>query len=225
MAADLSTIDNLMNKYPSLEPCAHAIRRAYEILRNCFLNGGKLLICGNGGSAADSEPIVGELMTGFLLRRRPSKTIRQKLAACYASDGRYLAEHLQGALPAYSLSSQTSLMTACANDISADMVYAQQVFGYGKEGDALWGISTSGKSKNVIYALQVAGALGLHRIGFTGQDGGKMKEICETTVCVPFTCTPEIQEMHVVIYHTLCAMLEEEYFADREEELPCLTQR
>jgi D-sedoheptulose 7-phosphate isomerase len=223
MFAEMKRIDQLINKYPSLEPCAQDIRRAYEILKNCFQQGGKLLVCGNGGSAADSEHIVGELMKGFLMKRRPPKAIRQKLSACYKADGRYLAEHLQGGLPAYSLSSQTALLTACANDIAADMVYAQQVYGYGKEGDVLWGISTSGRSKNVLYALQVAGALGLQRIGFTGQDGGKMKEICEAAVCVPSACTPEIQEMHIVIYHVLCAMLEEDFFADGEKDLPCLT--
>jgi D-sedoheptulose 7-phosphate isomerase len=207
------SIERLIQKYPGLEPCAPDIQRAFETLRAVYRRGGKLLVCGNGGSAADSEHIVGELMKGFLLKRLLPEPERQELLRCFPVEGAYLADHLQGALPAICLSSQVSLLTAFSNDVAADMAFAQQVWGYGKPGDALLGISTSGSSPNVVHALQVARVRQMHTIGLTGEDGGKLKALCEVTVCAPSNRTPEIQEQHVAIYHTLCLMLEEEFFS------------
>ena len=208
----MTSIQQLIATYPDLATSAPEIEAAFQILRTCFSNGGKLLTCGNGGSAADSEHIVAELMKGYLLRRPVSEEMRLKLKAISPRDGDYLADHLQGGLPAISLVSQTSLLSAIANDTAADMVYAQQVYAYGREGDALIVLSTSGNSRNVINALQVARALGLHTIGLTGPTGGALQSYCEVCIRVPGESTPAIQERHLPIFHVLCAMLEEEFF-------------
>jgi D-sedoheptulose 7-phosphate isomerase len=202
----------LIRKYPELESCAASIMQAFEAIRQSYRSGGKLLVCGNGGSAADSEHIVGELMKGFMYKRPVSANQREKFLKMFPDNGGYLADQLQGALPAISLVSQTSLATAFINDQSADMVYAQQVFGYGKPGDVLVGLSTSGNSKNVVHALQVARVLGLTTIGLSGQGGGKMNELCDVLIRVPYESTPDIQERHLPIYHALCMMLEQEFF-------------
>jgi len=209
----MTRIEQLISTYPELEACATDIQATFEILRNCYRHGGKLLTCGNGGSAADAEHIVGELMKGYLLKRPIPEEMRLKLASISQQDGDYLANQLQDALPAISLVSQTSLLSAIANDTAADMVYAQQVYAYGREGDVLIGLSTSGNSRNVIYAMQVARAMGLHTIGLTGPTGGVLKPLCDICICVPGESTPVIQERHLPIFHVLCAMLEEEFFA------------
>ncbi|MBS4205203.1 D-sedoheptulose-7-phosphate isomerase [Lederbergia citrea] len=205
-------IDRLVTKYPELSACVADIEETFQLLRETYRNEGQVLLCGNGGSAADCEHIVGELMKGFLLKRPVNDSIKKKLQEDFPNDGDYLADHLQGALPAISLVSQSSLISAFANDIAADMIYAQQVFGYGRPGDAVIGISTSGNSKNVIHALQVARAKGLKTIGLTGKNGGQMNSICDVTICVPLEETLDIQERHLPIYHTLCVMLEKEFF-------------
>ena len=209
----MTRIEQLILTYPELEACATDIQATFEILRTCYRHGGKLLTCGNGGSAADAEHIVGELMKGYLLKRPIPEEMRLKLASISQQDGDYLANQLQDALPAISLVSQTSLLSAIANDTAADMVYAQQVYAYGREGDVLIGLSTSGNSRNVIYAMQVARAMGLHTIGLTGPTGGVLKPLCDICICVPGESTPVIQERHLPIFHVLCAMLEEEFFA------------
>ncbi len=209
----MTRIEQLIETYPDLESCAPDIQASFETLRTCYHGGGKLLTCGNGGSAADAEHIVGELMKGYLLKRSISEQMRAKLVSASAEDGNYLASHLQGALPAISLVNQTSLLSAIANDTAADMVYAQQVYAYGREGDTLIGISTSGNSRNVILAMQVARALGVRTIGLTGPTGGALKPLCDVCICVPAENTPAIQERHLPIFHVLCAMLEEEFFA------------
>ena len=209
----MTRIEQLISTYPELEACATDIQATFEILRTCYRHGGKLLTCGNGGSAADAEHIVGELMKGYLLKRPIPEEMRLKLASISQQDGDYLANQLQDALPAISLVSQTSLLSAIANDTAADMVYAQQVYAYGREGDVLIGLSTSGNSRNVIYAMQVARAMGLHTIGLTGPTGGVLKPLCDICICVPRESTPVIQERHLPIFHVLCAMLEEEFFA------------
>ena len=209
----MTRIEQLIETYPDLESCAPDIQAAFETLRTCYHGGGKLLTCGNGGSAADAEHIVGELMKGYLLKRPLSEDMRAKLVSASAEAGDYLASHLQGALPAISLVSQTSLLSAISNDTAADMVFAQQVYAYGHEGDALIGLSTSGNSRNVILAMQVARALGLRTIGLTGPTGGALKPLCDVCICVPAENTPAIQERHLPIFHVLCAMLEEEFFA------------
>jgi phosphoheptose isomerase len=209
----MTRIEQLISTYPELEACASDIQNAFEILRTCYRGGGKVLTCGNGGSAADAEHIVGELMKGYLLKRSIAEEFRAKLLAASPQNGDYLADHLQGGLPAISLVSQNALLSAIANDTAADMVFAQQVYGYGGEGDALIGLSTSGNSRNVIHAMQVARALGLHTIALTGPTGGMLKSLCEVCICVPGENTPVVQERHLPIFHVLCAMLEEEFFA------------
>jgi len=205
-------LQTLIHRYPDLAACAADIQAAYALLADTYRQGGKVLICGNGGSAADSEHIVGELMKGYLAPRPIPDGFRQQFLAAFPAHGAYLADHLQGALPAISLVSQTSFLTAYANDVAADMVFAQQVFGYGRPGDALLAISTSGQASNVLHALRVARALGLRTIGLTGQDGGAMKDLCDVVIRVPGQRSPEIQERHAAAYHALCALLEEEFF-------------
>lgn len=209
----MTRIEQLISTYPELDACARDIQNAFEILRTCYREGGKVLTCGNGGSAADAEHIVGELMKGYLLRRSIPEKTRTKLLATSPQNGDYLADHLQGGLPAISLVSQNALLSAIANDTAADMGFAQQVYSYGREGDALIAISTSGNARNVIHAMQVARALGLHTIGLTGPTGGALKALCDVCICAPGANTPAVQEHHLPIFHVLCAMLEEEFFA------------
>ncbi len=203
----------LLEHYPDLLPCIDDVGAASNLLTATYRSGGKLLICGNGGSAADSDHIVGELMKSFELKRPIKDDLRQRLNEISPEMGDYLADHLQGALPAISLSAHAALASAVINDIAGEMTFAQQVLGYGVKGDSLIGISTSGNSLNVRYALTIARALGLHTIGLTGKSGGKMRDLCDVTICVPFDRTLHIQERHLPIYHTLCIILEQEFFA------------
>lgn len=206
-------LEQLAARYPDLAPCLNDLEAAFELLRDRFASGGKLLLCGSGGSAADSEHIVGELMKAFERKRPLPETVRAGLTEAFGNEGDYLADHLQGALPAFSLVSQTALITAVANDVDAELIYAQQVYGYGRPGDALLGISTSGNSANILHALRVAHALGLATIGLTGRSGGAMKGLCDVTICVPEDDTLRIQERHLPVYHTLCRLLEQRFFA------------
>jgi D-sedoheptulose 7-phosphate isomerase len=208
----MDPLTKLIEKYPELAVCAPEIQGGFETLRDCFAAGGKLLVCGNGGSAADAEHIVGELMKAYLLPRPLPPAARQALLAASPENGATLADHLQGALPAISLVSQSALISAFANDVDPVLIFAQQVFGYGKAGDALWAISTSGNARNVIAALAVGRALGLRTIGLTGPTGGAMIAFCDVAIRVPGDSTPAIQERHLPIYHTLCAMLEQAFF-------------
>jgi D-sedoheptulose 7-phosphate isomerase len=201
----------LFEQRGELSPCRLSLESAFEALTSCFQAGNKLLICGNGGSAADTEHIVGELMKGFRSRRPLPEPQVNKLRELYGAEGEEIARRLQGALPAISLVSQISLATAVANDVSADMVFAQQVFGYGRRGDSLLAISTSGNAANVINAVKVARALELKTIALTGE-GGTLKELAEITISVPGGDTARIQEYHMSIYHSLCAALEAEMF-------------
>jgi D-sedoheptulose 7-phosphate isomerase len=169
-----------------------------------FASGGKLLVCGNGGSAADADHIVGELMKGFYKKRSLPAEEASKL-------GEY-ARYLQGALPAIALTQHAALSTAFLNDVNPEMGFAQQVYGYGRDGDVLLGISTSGNSKNVCNAVRVAMNLGIKTIGLTGRKGGRLSEISDVCIGVPADITADIQELHLPIYHTLCAMLEELFF-------------
>jgi len=203
---------SLFTQYPALTVCQDAIEQAFLILQACYQNKGKLLVCGNGGSAADAEHIVGELMKGFMLKRPLSTEQRAKLTTLFPADGDYLADHLQGALPAIALTGQLALSTAFLNDVAGDMVFAQQVYGYAQPTDALLAISTSGNSKNVLNAIKVAKALGVKTIGLTGQQGGQMNKLCDVVVRVPAGEVYVIQEYHLPVYHTLCRMLEVEFF-------------
>lgn len=202
----------LIEKYPDLGVCKEDIYRAFELMCKCYSEKGKIMTCGNGGSASDSEHIVGELMKGFKSKRALPLTFKHKITSLFPDDGNYLSSHLQGALPAIALTSNSTLNTAFANDVAADMIFAQQVYGYGNKGDILVGLSTSGDSINVIRALQVAKAKGIITISLTGQSGGKMKNLCDIAIRVPRTSTPDIQELHLPVYHAICLMLENEFF-------------
>lgn len=193
---------DLLTRYPQLKTCEKDIELALSLMIDTYKKGGKILVCGNGGSSADADHIVGELMKGFLKSRKVTdERIPQELR-----------EKLQGALPAISLSAHTSLMTATINDNDADMIFAQQVYGYAKENDLLIAISTSGNSKNVVNAVEVAKALGVKAIALTGKTGGELKQFADVTICAPSTETYKIQEYHLPIYHYLCAKVEEEIF-------------
>ena len=209
-----AVLPELIARYPELDECGPDIDRAFQTLADCFEGGGKLLLCGNGGSAADCEHLVGELMKGFLSKRPLPPEERSSLLDAFPGEGEYLADHLQGALPAISLVSHSGLMTAYVNDVAADMIYAQQVFGYGRPGDALIAISTSGSSRNVLNALRVARSRGLATVGFSGRSGGEMPALCDVLVRVPEDDTLKIQERHLPIYHALCSMLEQAFFPD-----------
>jgi D-sedoheptulose 7-phosphate isomerase len=205
-------IERLITRFPELTVCKSAVCSACETIIACYKNGNKLLVCGNGGSAADSDHIVGELMKGFYLKRPIGQNKRKKIVELFPDDGDYLADHLQGALPAISLTEHSSLNFAYANDVAPDMVFAQQVFGYGVENDVLLAISTSGNASNVLNAVKIAKAFGMHTIGLTGSSGGLLKTHCDTVICVPADFTPDIQELHLPVYHAICATVEEEFF-------------
>jgi D-sedoheptulose 7-phosphate isomerase len=208
--------DECLKRYPLLQPCSNDILGAFDLLVTCYSSGGKVLICGNGGSASDAEHIVGELMKKFRIRRPADQLIREKMAALGFDGADHLVSQLERALPAISLVSHTSIITAIANDIGGDMIFAQQVYGYGKPGDILIGLSTSGNSSNILAAIKVARALDMQVIGLTGESGGKMKGLCNVTIAVPDSITFQIQELHLPVYHLLCAMLEEEFFGTAE---------
>ena len=205
-------LENMTGDYPQLGPVAGDVAVAFGVLAECYRNKGKLLVCGNGGSAADAEHITGELMKEFLLKRRMTEAEIEQLAEKYGDRGREIGHGLQHALPAISLVSQSSLFTAFANDVNVSMVFAQQVYGYGRPGDVLLAISTSGNSLNVCNAAIVAGAYGLAVVGLTGDSGGELADRCDVTIRVPAEMTPRIQELHEPVYHCLCAMLEQEFF-------------
>lgn len=204
-------LNHLFQKYPELKSCEHDIVNSFELLEDTYHRDGKVLLAGNGGSAADCDHIVGELMKGFALKRPLQPAVKEQFAHIGES-GSYLAEHLQGALPAISLTGHAALLTAFANDVSADLIFAQQVYGYGRPQDTFVGFSTSGESKNVLYAAQVAKTLKMKTIGFTGEGGGQLAEWCDVTIKVPYRITADIQERHLPIYHALCLMLEKTFF-------------
>lgn len=205
-------VRKLLYKYPELEACLPDLMRMFDTVVAGYRRGGKLLVCGNGGSSADGDHIVGELMKGFMSKRPLPAEDGDRFAAMFPEDGPYLAANLQGALPAISLSGAAALTSAYANDVAPDMIYAQQVFGYGRPEDVLLGISTSGNSVNVIRALQTAKVRGLATIGLTGLGGGQMVGLCDVTVKVPWELTPDIQERHLPIYHALCMWVEQIFF-------------
>lgn len=206
-------IDLLVERYPSLESAKNDIVAAYLLLEESYKNGGKLLVAGNGGSAADAEHIVGELMKGFKLPRKPEADFAEKLVEENQELGSVLAENLQGALPAIALDGHPALFTAYMNDCEPLLCFAQQVNGYGKSGDVFLGISTSGNSKNVLYAATTAHAKGMKVIGLTGAKDSKLKDMSDVCIKVPQTETYMIQELHLPIYHCLCLMLEDKFFA------------
>ncbi len=205
-------LEELVERYPVLDAVKDDVRKAYELLEACYEQGGKLLIAGNGGSCADAEHIVGELMKGFVKRREVSDSFAECLRSADEVRGAELAKKLQGGLPAIALTGHAGLSTAYLNDVDGDLIFAQQTYGYGRPGDVLIGISTSGNAKNVMYAMTVAKALGMKTIGLTGKVGGALKREADVSVVVPETETFKIQELHLPVYHALCLMLEERFF-------------
>lgn len=201
----LVRLNNCLERYPKLVFCASDIEATFLKIRQSYAEGGQMLLCGNGGSAADADHISGELLKGFGHPRPIRGEWREKL-------GSELANNLQGSLPAIPLTVFPALKTAYANDCNADYTFAQLTWGLGRPGDMLFGISTSGNSRNVLLAMEVAKAKGLGTIGLTGESGGKLKSVVDTCICVPETEVYKIQELHLPIYHTLCLMLEDAFF-------------
>ncbi len=192
----------LYEKYPALKVCREDIEKALELMLDTYRNGGKVLVCGNGGSAADSEHIVGELMKGFLSKRPVTdERIPENMRG-----------GLQGSLPAISLPSQSAILSAFINDVDPEMMYAQLVYGYAKENDLLIGLSTSGNSKNVVNAIEVAKSVGIKTLSLTGERESRMSELSDVTIRVPETETYKVQEYHLPVYHYLCAEVERVMF-------------
>jgi D-sedoheptulose 7-phosphate isomerase len=202
----------LGTRYPALEGVLDDCQAAVDIICASMANAGTLYLCGNGGSAADSEHIAGELMKGFLSPRPLADQVKARLIADFADDGEYLAERLQRGLPAIALTSHTSIATAVINDQGGDLVYAQQLIALARPGDVLIGISTSGNAVNVQHAARVARTLGLKVIGLTGESGGELAALCHLTIRAPSSVTHIVQEFHLPIYHALCIALERHFF-------------
>jgi len=195
-------INELIKRYPALEQIRDDIQKALDLMLTCYKNGGKILLCGNGGSAADCEHIVGELMKGFMSKREVTdERIPQDLRC-----------NMQGSLPAISLPSQSGIISAFSNDVAPDMVYAQLTYGYAKENDLLIGISTSGNSKNIVNAVKVAKAMGVKTMALTGKNESELSKLCDVTIKAPETETFKVQEYHLPIYHYLCAEVEKQLF-------------
>lgn len=205
-------IDFLVSRYPVLEANKQDIIDGYLVFENCYINGGKLLIAGNGGSAADSEHIAGELMKRFKLPRPISNELASKLKSVDNERGEMLAKNLESPLMAITLVAHEALSTAYINDVDGLTVFAQQLLGFGKEGDVFLGISTSGNSENIMRATVVARALGMKVVGLTGAKGGQLADAADVVVKVPETETYMIQELHLPIYHCWCLMLEDKFF-------------
>ena len=204
-------LDELISRYPVLAPVKADIRTAYETLKECYERGGKLLIAGNGGSCADSEHIVGELMKEFDCKRPVDAQTAARLREQGEAAQPLLA--LQGAIPAISLDAHSALISAIANDMDAAMVYAQQVYGYARPGDVLIGLSTSGNSKNVVNAVRLAKATDVVTICITGKTGGALAALADVTICLPETETYKVQELTLPVYHMLCHEVERAVFS------------
>lgn len=210
----MNHVQLLIERYPVLKSCENDIIEAYKILEQSYMNSGKMLVAGNGGSAADSEHIVGELMKGFKNPRILDESYKESLIKIDEELGNVLANNLQGALPAIALDGHFALTTAYMNDCEPLLCFAQQVNGYGNKDDVFLGISTSGNSKNIIYAAIVAKAKGMKIIGLTGEKESKLSKIADVCIKVPNTETYMIQELHLPVYHCLCLMLEERFFGE-----------
>jgi D-sedoheptulose 7-phosphate isomerase len=209
----MTHLEELFERYPVLAPCKASITTAIKALGDCYAMGGTLLVCGNGGSAADADHIVGELMKSFLIPRPLPEGLYGSLQEADSTLGQVLADKLQGALPAINLGAGSTLLSAFGNDVGPDLAYAQAVVGYGKPGDLLLGISTSGNAVNVRNALCAARAVGMTTLCLTGADGGKMAGMCDIAIKVPATRTFEVQELHLPVYHCICASVEARFFS------------
>ncbi len=204
--------EGLIARYPKLSTVMNSISAAAAIMIKCYAAGGKIMLCGNGGSCADTEHMAGELMKSFELRRPLDDSLKERLGETGGEDGKILASKLEHALPAICLSSQTALTTAISNDIGNDFVYAQQLIGYGNENDILIAISTSGNSANIVNACITAKALNMNVIGLTGEPGGKMKPWCDMLINIPENNTALIQELHLPVIHALCRSVEIHFY-------------
>lgn len=204
--------EDIFVRYPALEVCKADMEKALEALTACAQSGGKILVCGNGGSAADSEHIVGELMKGFLKKRPLPQEDVERWQQAFGAEGAAVAQKLQGGVPAISLPSQVAILSAVCNDNDPAVQYGQLAWNYARMGDVLIGISTSGNAKNVLGAAQAAAVQGATVIGMTGERESKLSSVADITIRVPDTETYRIQEYHLPVYHWLCACLEEQLF-------------
>jgi len=205
-------LDRLTNHYPALEHLRDTIAASAQIIIESYKSGGKTLICGNGGSCADSDHIAGELMKSFERERPLAQSLKDALTGINGERGSYLADKLEQGLPAISLNAHSSLISAISNDIGSDLIFAQQVAGFGNSPDILLAITTSGNSQNVIDAAITARAKGLKVIGLTGETGGRLKEFCNIIINVPETETASVQELHLPVYHAICRLIEDHFF-------------
>ncbi|MCL1960063.1 MAG: SIS domain-containing protein [Spirochaetes bacterium] len=212
MDKEINYINTLIQRYPTLESVKADISTAFDIIADSYANGGKLLIAGNGGSASDAEHIAGELMKTFSKKRNLPESFITDIKKVDSEIADYLIPRMQPGLPTIALSGHASLNTACINDIDGNITFAQQVYGYGKEIDVLLAISTSGNSKNVLYAVAVAKAKKLKIIALSGGTGGELKKYADVNIIVPETETYKVQELHLPVYHCLCQMLENHFF-------------
>jgi len=208
----LKMVRDFFAEHEKLKGIKDDILKACNIIQNTYQQGGKLLICGNGGSCADADHMVGELMKGFLLRRPLNEYLKEEFIKYLGTTGKKLAEKLQRSLPAISLNAHVSLNTAFLNDVDAELIFAQQVLGYAKPEDTFIGISTSGKSKNVYYAFIAAKVKKIKSIALTGKDGGILPLVADCSIIAPANETHVIQEYHLAIYHFICAFIESEIF-------------
>ena len=207
-------ISQCIKRYQNLAICEESMKDACDLIISSYEVGGKLLIAGNGGSAADSDHITGELLKGFIKKRIPEQSFLDRLMDIDQATGLYLADKLQGSLPAIALTNNSALMTASLNDVDGNVMFAQQVNGLGLPNDVFLGISTSGNSKDIIYAMVTAKAKGLKTIVLTGRDGGKLRAIADVSIIVPETETYKIQELHLPVYHALCLQIEDYFFSE-----------
>lgn len=205
-------LNELLNRYPQLTVCTDELKKVVAVLVDCYQNGGKLLLCGNGGSCADCDHIVGELMKGFLKKRSLSDEQKAEMQKNYPLLDETMLNKLQGGLPAIALPSITALNSAFCNDVDPELIYAQAVLALGNKNDVLIAISTSGNSKNVVAAAKVAKGLGITVVALTGNTGGKLKDCSDILVAVPENETYKVQELHLPVYHYLCAAIEEAFF-------------
>lgn len=203
----MNILEDLIARYPSLQICRADIEKVYNALEKTFADGGRLYVCGNGGSASDALHIVGELVKSFVVKRSLDEDFTARMP-------QEELHKYQGALPVFALVENSALVSAYANDVDADYVFAQQVYAYARKGDCVLGISTSGNSRNVLRALEAAKGRGAVALGLTGRDGGKMKALCEGCIVVPEQETYKIQELHLPVYHALCMMLEARFWSE-----------
>ncbi len=212
MRKEFRYIDDLLERRPALSSIVPDIKKAFRLMEECYRNDGKILICGNGGSAADSSHIAGELIKSFNRKRTISDNIKDQLISLRDERGEMLTKSLQGSLPAISLCTDSSVITAISNDVGSELMFAQQVLGLGRPEDILLAISTSGDAENVINAAITANAIGMNTIALTGSTGGTLLKYCDISIKVPAYTTYEFQELHLPVYHTLCVMIEDCFF-------------